>query len=221
MPYADKQLKSEHNKQYKAKNRELLTIQRIIRLKQKVISEKTYEEIKNFVKDESFWESVSVGKTLQQKTDEKAKKIVDIQSEIKPKKIEITTNDLGSTKDICGPIVTNTTDFPGYLYMIHEREFKNTGEHVYKVGRTIEIRGRMPQYPKDSDLVTCMKCNTNIKRVERMIITTFQQLFIHQQQYGAEYFKGDRRQMVKSFNEIVLNEIPLVQQKAKNKSKIE
>ena len=76
MPFKDKQAKSEHNKAYKANNSELLTIQRIIRLKQKTITQKTYDKIKSFVEDQSFWENVTVRKSLQQRTKEATQNVV-------------------------------------------------------------------------------------------------------------------------------------------------
>jgi len=96
---------------------------------------------------------------------------------------------------------------PGHLYMIHEREFKNSGDEVYKIGRTTEIKGRMPKYPKASVLVTCTYCETNINRVERRLINTFKEAFIHETQYGSEYFRGDRKRMIITFNAVLLEDL--------------
>jgi hypothetical protein len=41
----------------------------------------------------------------------------------------------------------------GYLYVIHVREFLRNGEHIFKVGRTENIKRRMSQYPKGSKLI--------------------------------------------------------------------
>ena len=92
MPYKDKQAKADHNKEYKRKNSELLTIHRIIRLKQKTITENTYDKIKSFVDDDSFWENVTVRKSLQQSTKEAIQNVVSQEPTPKTTPKQTTTN---------------------------------------------------------------------------------------------------------------------------------
>lgn len=94
----------------------------------------------------------------------------------------------------------------GHLYMIREREFLRTRENIYKIGKTINIRGRMPSYPKNSRLYICFFCSTNIDVVEKHMIALFDQRFIKRTDIGSEYYEGDVIEMVRAFVAYPLNQ---------------
>ena len=191
MPFKDKQAKADHNKAYKRKNSELLTIERIIRLKHKTITQTTYDRIKPFVEDESFWENVTVRKS---KIDTINDKIVSYQK---------TQNVISQQNTYRVVDETPTTYFkeispkPGFIYLICEREFIKTNEKIYKIGKTINIKNRMPSYPKDSLLYLCFYCDKNIDTIEKNLISSFNLLFLKRTDIGAEYYEGDVKLMIK------------------------
>lgn len=85
---------------------------------------------------------------------------------------------------------------PGFLYILREREFLKTEELIYKIGKTINIKNRMPAYPKSSRLYLCFYCSSDIDVLERDLITTFDRLFVKRVDIGSEYYEGDIAQML-------------------------
>lgn len=90
----------------------------------------------------------------------------------------------------------------GYMYLIQEREFIKSGESVFKIGRTNNIKQRFSQYPKGSDLCFSVS-TTNINEVEYDLINIFKGLFTHRQDIGSEYFEGNREFMIECIQEYV------------------
>jgi hypothetical protein len=86
---------------------------------------------------------------------------------------------------------------PGFIYLIQEREFINTKENIYKIGKTINIKHRMPAYPKQSLLYFCFYCTTCIDEVEKNIILFFDINFKKRIDIGSEYYEGDVATMIK------------------------
>jgi hypothetical protein len=85
----------------------------------------------------------------------------------------------------------------GHIYMIREREFLKTAEPIYKIGKTTNIKSRMPSYPKNSRLYLCFFCSTNIDVVERHLIKLFDERFVKRTDIGAEYYQGDVIEMLR------------------------
>jgi hypothetical protein len=86
---------------------------------------------------------------------------------------------------------------PGFIYLIQEREFIKTKENIYKIGKTINIKHRMPSYPKQSLLYFCFYCTTCIDVVEKSIILLFDSKFKKRIDIGSEYYEGDLATMIK------------------------
>ena len=86
----------------------------------------------------------------------------------------------------------------GHIYMIREREFLKTNENIYKIGKTINIKGRMPAYPKNSRLYICFFCSTDIDVVEKHMIALFDRRFVKRVDIGAEYYEGDVLEMIRA-----------------------
>ena len=83
--------------------------------------------------------------------------------------------------------------------MIREREFIKTKESIYKIGKTVEIKNRMPAYPKDSILHICFYCNTNIDQIEKQMIKHFDNVFKNRSDIGREYYEGNLTDMIQNF----------------------
>lgn len=77
---------------------------------------------------------------------------------------------------------------PGHLYLIKEREFIKTNENVFKIGKTTNIKNRMPAYPKDSLVYVIMYCPTDIHLVEKKMIECFDKQFTKRIDIGREYY---------------------------------
>jgi hypothetical protein len=76
----------------------------------------------------------------------------------------------------------------GHLYLIKEREFIKTNENIFKIGKSKNIKNRMPSYPKDSVLYYICFCR-DIDIVEKFMIAHFSTVFIQRQDIGTEYFE--------------------------------
>ena len=51
-----------------------------------------------------------------------------------------------------------TSAFVGqFIYLIQEREFVNSGENVFKVGRSSQLINRISSYPKGSNVIFAVK----------------------------------------------------------------
>lgn len=83
-----------------------------------------------------------------------------------------------------------------YIYLLQEREFIKTKEHVYKVGMTKkENYERFNQYPKGSVLLFQMICN-NCKNMEKLVLKKFKEIFKQRKDIGNEYFEGEYKDMI-------------------------
>lgn len=81
-----------------------------------------------------------------------------------------------------------------FMYIIHEREFFNTDQNVYKLGITKRIHNRMGHYPKGSQILCVIPVKNN---PEFSCLQHFRQKFISRLDIGSEYFQGDMSEMIK------------------------
>jgi len=81
------------------------------------------------------------------------------------------------------------------IYLIHTREFVNSKEPIYKIGRSININTRILQYPKGSNVLCSIKCENSLL-CEKELIHLFTKLFKIRKDYGNEYFEGDHDNMI-------------------------
>ena len=95
-----------------------------------------------------------------------------------------------TTRMIIAPCYKLPTVAPGHLYLIKEREFVRSKEPVYKIGKTTNIKNRMPSYPKNSLLIAMLYCPTDIHSVEKTLIQHFDQTFTKRIDIGAEYYES-------------------------------
>ena len=93
-----------------------------------------------------------------------------------------------------------------YIYLIQTREFVNSKEPVYKIGKSTKINfTRFLQYPKESVQIfqsSCYNCHV----LEKIIIKQFHAKYHHCKIVGKEYFKGNVRHMVNDICQLILLE---------------
>jgi hypothetical protein len=95
-----------------------------------------------------------------------------------------------------------------YIYLLIEREFLNSGEPVYTIGRsrrshkkTTLLTQRVCEYPKGSKCISC-RIVSDCYLAEDKIKKTFSQIFIQRKDIGIEYFEGDIELMKLEFIKI-------------------
>ena len=89
------------------------------------------------------------------------------------------------------------------VYLIHIREFLESNKDIYKIGRTTqEGEKRFKSYPKGSQVLFLKECFDSVF-IEKMIMKKFKEKYEQQNQYGREYFKGNKNFMIQDIQEIL------------------
>jgi hypothetical protein len=84
-----------------------------------------------------------------------------------------------------------------YIYLLQEREFVNSKESIYKIGKTKrENLTRFHQYPKNSLLLLQLQCLDNCDNIEKKIIESFKSKYKQRTDIGREYFEGNYQLMM-------------------------
>jgi hypothetical protein len=84
-----------------------------------------------------------------------------------------------------------------YLYVIRVREYVNSNQNIYKIGKTKqEPHKRMAGYPKDSELYLTV-CVDNCDLKEKELIKQCKERFAIRHDIGDEYFQGDVKEIMK------------------------
>ena len=99
----------------------------------------------------------------------------------------------------------------GYIYLIHLREFINSNESIYKIGKTGDIccrkiNKRFSAYPKDSVIKIIIQVN-DMDTTENDLIQKFGELFEKQPSIGPETFKGNLHNMIIEICKFIPNEL--------------
>lgn len=83
-----------------------------------------------------------------------------------------------------------------YIYLLRVREFINTKEPIYKIGKTTQSNvKRIQSYPKGSQLhilIACKDCHV----AEKELLKQFHINFKHREDIGSETFEGDCIHMI-------------------------
>lgn len=89
------------------------------------------------------------------------------------------------------------------VYIVQTSESIKLKENVYKVGRTKQ-KGtkRMNGYPKGSELLLQEKVDNDVK-MEKAILSVFNNKYKLREDYGKEYFEGDYADMRQTFRTII------------------
>lgn len=94
------------------------------------------------------------------------------------------------------------------VYLLQTREFINSGENVYKIGKTKQnIRKRLCGYPKGTILffeTSCSDCDS----CEKDLINFFKNKYKLRSDYGREYFQGDHSLMIRDMIRLVDERYP-------------
>ena len=90
-----------------------------------------------------------------------------------------------------------------YIYLLQEREFVNSKEKVFKVGKTRQVNfERFKQYPKGSIILlhsSCLNCDIS----EHKILDIFRKKFKKRTDIGSEYFEGNADDMKLEINQVL------------------
>jgi hypothetical protein len=81
------------------------------------------------------------------------------------------------------------------IYLLREREFIRMNENIYKIGRSKHIKTRMNSYPKGSVIELMIGCSNSIQS-EKDLLAIFKTKYKQLKDYGAEYFEGDKLDMI-------------------------
>lgn len=88
------------------------------------------------------------------------------------------------------------------IYLIYLSTFGNTGQKVYKFGKTYNCLNRFRGYPRDSTLLFFERV-IDCHHVERVISDVFKEKFVRRMDIGLEYFEGDPKTMIEYINQII------------------
>ena len=92
------------------------------------------------------------------------------------------------------------------LYIVHEREFINSKQNIYKIGRSEQAcLRRIKTYPKGSELYFHMRVSDSV-RAEKRALRAFKSMFKQRKDIGKEYFEGDIRLMLSFMFQIAMLE---------------
>lgn len=78
---------------------------------------------------------------------------------------------------------------PGFVYVIHLREFLNSEQGVIKAGRTRDINARLRSYPKGSKYLSTAIVS-NMFTAEARALLELRKCFTQRRDLGTEYFEG-------------------------------
>jgi len=102
---------------------------------------------------------------------------------------------------IKAPIFKFDEESLNFMYILKEREFLKTKEHVFKLGYTTrDILARSNGYPKGSKIYVTLPVVGN---PESKVIKRFKEIFNHRSDIGNEYFEGSFETMFKELYKVV------------------
>lgn len=98
---------------------------------------------------------------------------------------------------------TTFMDNTQYVYLIQEREFINSNQPIYKIGKTKQINNlRFNSYPKGSRLLSQLCCK-DCDETERQIISLFDKKYKRHIEIGREFYEGEYRNMILDIIDII------------------
>jgi hypothetical protein len=87
----------------------------------------------------------------------------------------------------------------GYVYIVWVREFIDQNKTIYKVGKTSQYqpcKRVISQYTKGSEVLFLLQ-TLDCGKLEKIILTNFQQKYKQRKEYGVEYFEGTLSSMIR------------------------
>lgn len=147
-------------------------------------------------KDKKIYEDLEIENKYLKEQIENKDKIVEAERKKKEEKI----------KQILESPQQENLDIDQFIYIVQTREFKNSNQDIYKIGKTINPRNRLTSYPKGSKIFLiypCLDCDTT----EKNVIKIFSEKFIRRTDLGNEYFQGSVRLMAKEISDLIVKGI--------------
>ena len=80
------------------------------------------------------------------------------------------------------------------IYLLKTREFVNSNQEIYKIGRSNNLSQRILNYPNKSVLHLMIECYDSILH-EKNLIKLFTSKYKQEREYGKEYFSGVLNEM--------------------------
>jgi len=95
-----------------------------------------------------------------------------------------------------------------HLYCLIEREFINSGQNVYKVGKSLHLNQRMSAYPKGSSVISVFKVN-NCHTLEKVLLKQLDVCkgLTNAKDVGREYYRGDLKDVMKIFVDVCMTDL--------------
>ena len=88
-------------------------------------------------------------------------------------------------------------------YLLRTREFKNSNENIYKIGRSANLNNRIKNYPNNSEIILKINIENEIE-TEKLIMVIFKKIFIQRKDIGYEYFEGNIKDIKNKFKNIII-----------------
>lgn len=83
----------------------------------------------------------------------------------------------------------------GYIYLIIEREFINSNQEIYRLGKTKKtIQALSASYPLSSRICIYILCN-DYNNIEKELYKLFKQNYKQRLDIGYNYFEGNSSKM--------------------------
>ena len=113
--------------------------------------------------------------------------------------------EIGSIQQPSSPSKANESH---HLYCLIEREFINSGENVYKVGKSLHLTQRMSAYPKGSSVISVFKVN-NCHTLEKVLLKQLDACkgLTNARDVGREYYRGDLKDVMKIFVDVCMTDL--------------
>ena len=95
-----------------------------------------------------------------------------------------------------------------HLYCLIEREFINSGQNVYKVGKSLHLTQRMSAYPKGSSVISVFKVS-NCHALEKVLLKQLDACkgLTNAKDVGREYYRGDLKEVMKIFVDVCMTDL--------------
>ncbi len=124
----------------------------------------------------------------------------------KCEKIFSRTDSLKRHLKVCKGIPKKKIKKEGYVYLVQERDFVNSKQDIYKIGKSIRPNlCKFKQNPKDTELLLHIRCHDCVK-IENKIKKLFKKKYIQETHNEIEYFEGDPDEMKYDICKIIIKD---------------
>lgn len=90
----------------------------------------------------------------------------------------------------------------GTIYLIHRGDFIGFNMNIYKLGKTVNYKRRMKEYPFFTEEKYKTEVN-NHDEIETILLLKFKIMFKKRSDFGNEYFEGDVCKMIEVIEKII------------------